>query len=426
MAALSLLDDLTILQEEFQRVLDHTDFKQLLYVIITVSYVWETFINLRQHFKLYETQVPKQLQKVVSTEDFDKARRYSLDKSWFGFVSGFYAEAQAIVIFYFDLLPQFWNWIGPSPWQPIIYVSGVILSATLLTLPLSIYSTFVIEQKHGFNKQTFSLFLLDKIKTFALTLVIGMPFLAAFLYIIDWAGSDFVFYVWVFVFSFQIFLNTLFPTVIQPLFNKFTPLQEGELKEKISHLCKKIKFPLDKVLVIDGSSRSAHSNAYFYGLFKTKRIVLYDTLLENQTHDEIIAILAHELGHWHYNHLWQRLLTLQIHTFCTFYSFGLLFKHQKFYSDFGFSGTPTIVGFMLFMYLYSPFEILVVILMNALSRKNEFEADQYAKKLGYGKLLQEALIKISTKNQGNFNPDWLYSVVNYSHPPLVERLKELK
>lgn len=219
------------------------------------------------------------------------------------------------------------------------------------------------------------------------------------------AGQSFYFYIWAFMCAFTLFINTIFPTFIQPLFNTFTSLEDGDLKVKIQKLATRISFPLGKIFVIDGSKRSSHSNAYFYGLWNDKRIVLFDTLLTQCTHEEIIAILGHELGHWAANHQWKRLFTVQIHLFLTFYFFNMIMDLKSLFAAFGFETQPVIIGFIIFQFLYTPIEVLAILVVNSQSRSHEYEADKYAKTLGYATALKSGLKKLYVKNLGNMNPD---------------------
>jgi len=258
--------------------------------------------------------------------------------------------------------------------------------------------------------------------------IIGFPVLAALLHIIKWGGEYFYVYCWIFISLFMLFMLTIYPSFIAPLFNKFTPLETGELKTEIEQLAARLQFPLTKLYVIDGSKRSSHSNAYFYGFFKNKRIVLYDTLISQLNLPEIVAVLGHELGHWKLNHTVKLLLISELQIFVSFFLFGQILGWHLMYTSFGFENYPTIIGLILFFqFIMSPVDHVLSFAMNMLSRKFEFQADNFAKKLGteFAHSLQVGLIKISAENLGNLNPDSWYSIYHYSHPPLVERLKAL-
>lgn len=254
------------------------------------------------------------LSKEISQETFDKSQAYGRAKAQFEIISGLWAQIQNVAFIQLDVLPKLWSWTGDLllKWAPsrftgeishsILFVLTFIVIQQFLSLPTRVYSTFVLEEKFGFNKQTPKLFITDMIKTNLLTVALVPPILAAFLKIIQKTGNQFVFYLWVFSAGLQLFTTTAYPIFIQPLFNKLSPLEEGELKTKVEGLALSHKFPLQELFVIDGSKRSAHSNAYFYGLPWKKHIVIYDTLIEKTKTDEIIAILAHELGHWKLGH----------------------------------------------------------------------------------------------------------------------------
>ncbi|KAJ3112335.1 CAAX prenyl protease 1 [Phlyctochytrium bullatum] len=414
------------------------NYKHLVLGFSLAIYLWEQYLNYRQLRILRDpkTSVPALLKEHYPIEEHKKSKAYSKDKAQFGFVQALVGIVQTFLILSYDVLPFFWNyskdvlvWLGMHGdreiLQSIVFVTIYMTVSTLLGIPLSLYSTFVIEERHGFNKQTLSLFFTDMVKELALGFVFATPLVSGFIQIVRWSGDSFFFYVWLFVFAFQIIMILLFPTVIQPLFNKFTPLEEGELKTKIEKLASRIKFPLTKIFVIDGSKRSSHSNAYFTGLFKDKRIVLFDTLLEQTNHEEVLGVLAHELGHWQLSHMLKRLVFVQVQMFGIFYLFSFFIKSTAFYQAFGFDSKPIIIGMMLFSYIFQPVEAIFSFLGNVLSRLHEFEADGFAKKLGYAEVMMSGLIKIHLKNLGNVNPDTLYSAWHYSHPPLVERLSAL-
>jgi STE24 endopeptidase len=253
----------------------------------------------------------------------------------------------------------------------------------------------------------------------------GMPIMSLLLHTIKWGGENFYVYVWAVMFAVQLIMMSVYPTFIQPCFNKVEPLQAGSLRTKIEELAKSVNFPLTKLYVIDGSKRSGHSNAYFYGFFKNKRIVLYDTLISQCTEDEVVSILGHELGHWKLNHTVQGLLIAQVHIIFTFFMFSRVYGNAKLFSDFGFTSQPTLIGLLLFMYIFSPVDQLVSFFMNVLSRHNEFAADNFAVKLGHGANLGKGLVKIQKENLGTMISDPWYSTFHHSHPPVQERLKTI-
>lgn len=257
---------------------------------------------------------PAVLAKEVSQETFDKSQAYGRAKAKFEVVSGLWSQLTNLAFIQYDVLPKLWSLTGdlllkyaPARFtgeisHSIVFVLSFVTISQLLGLAPRLYHTFVLEEKFGFNKQTPKLFVTDLLKSNLLTFALAPPVIAGFLKIIQKTGNQFVFYLWAFAAGLQLFMITAYPILILPLFNKLTPLEEGELKTKVEQLAASFKFPLTELYVIDGSKRSAHSNAYFYGLPWKKHIVIYDTLLEKSDPDEVLAVLAHELGHWKLGH----------------------------------------------------------------------------------------------------------------------------
>ncbi|CAO3687232.1 unnamed protein product [Rhizopus microsporus] len=413
------------------------DYKQFVIVFSCIVYAFEQYLNYRQHCRYLMRHRPDELADIVTEEDFKKSQAYNLDKSRFGFIESFYKQVETVLMLHYDALPKMWNFSGDLLYKisgystdyeilhSLVFLIIFAIFSTVTSTPFSYYSTFVVEQKHGFNKQTVKLFFVDIIKMQFVMAALMFPFISAFLWIIKATGEKFYFYVWVIAIIFQLFIITVYPTFIQPLFNKLTPLEEGELRTRINELAARIQFPLKKLYVIDGSKRSSHSNAYFYGFGKNKHIVLFDTLIDHSNNDEICAVLAHELGHWKMGHTLKLLIVNQIHLLSIFWLFSLFINNKQLYTDFGFDTMPTLIGFMLFQFIYSPVESVIGFLQHVYQRKNEYEADAYALKLGYASTLRSALIKLSVKNLGGFNVNPWYSAWNHSHPSLVERLNAL-
>lgn len=401
------------------------------------QYVFESLLSLRQYQVLQRTTPPKTLEGEVSQEVFDKSQAYGRAKAKFGFVSNLYSLVTNVGIYQLDILPKLWSLTGSwlASYAPerfsgeishsILFFFTFNMISQLISLPTSLYSTFVLEEKFGFNKQTLSLFLTDMVKSQGLMIVFGVPILAGFLKIIQSTGTQFFYYLWVFAVAVQIFGITVFPIFIQPLFNKLSPLEPGELRDRVEALSKKLSFPLTDLFTIDGSKRSAHSNAYFYGLPWKKHIVVYDTLIEKSEPAEIEAVLGHELGHWSLSHTTKLLCIAQAHLFYIFALFSVFVSNRSLYQSFGFHDSPIMIGFILFSEALAPMDTVLKFLMNVLSRKFEFEADQFALDLGYKKELARSLIKLQIENLSTMDADWLYASYHYSHPILSERLKAL-
>jgi STE24 endopeptidase len=430
-----------------------------------VMYIFETYLDLRQLTALKLPTLPKTLVGVISQEKFEKSRAYSLDKSYFHFVHEFVTILMDSAILFFGILPWFWKMsgavlprLGLDPENEILhtlsFLAGVMTWSQITDLPFSLYSTFVIESRHGFNKQTIWMFIRDMIKGTFLSVILGPPIVAAIIFIVQKGGPYLAIYLWAFMFILSLVMMTIYPVLIAPLFNKFTPLPDGDLREKIEKLASSLKFPLKKLFVVDGSTRSSHSNAYMYGFFKNKRIVLYDTLIQQcKNEDEIVAVIAHELGHWKLNHTTYSFIAVQILAFLQFGGYTLVRNSTDLFRSFGFDTQPVLIGLIIFQHTVIPLQHLVSFGLNLVSRAFEFQADAFAVKLGYAKDLRPALVKLQVREDNNrtqtvtsicvthlngffvgilqeenlsaMNTDPLYSAYHYSHPPLVERLRAI-
>jgi len=302
-----------------------------------------------------------------------------------------------------------------------------MIAKSILSLPFSIYSTFVIEEKFGFNKTTPKTFVLDLIKGVALGALLGIPLLAGilafFIYTGDWAWL----YAWVAVTLFTLLMQYIAPTWIMPLFNKFTPLEEGELKSEIEKYTQKVDFSLKGLFVIDGSKRSSKSNAFFTGFGKNKRVALYDTLIENHTVPELVAVLAHEIGHYKKKHIIKGMVISITHSAILFFLLSVFLKEQALFNAFYMENMSVYAGLIFFGMLYAPIEMLLSIFMQMSSRKHEYEADAYAvETTGNKQDMVSTLKKLSRDNLSNLTPHPWYVFLNYSHPPVLERIKAIR
>ncbi|KAI9838782.1 MAG: hypothetical protein M1838_004497 [Thelocarpon superellum] len=426
--------------QRLARFLDQPGFpwRSLIVAFSVGQYAFEQGLSLRQYQMLKQTKPPKALQGEVSQEVFDQSQAYGRAKAQFGFVSALYGQAQNLVVIYADVLP--WLWALTGTWQAryapanftgeitqsLVFFFVFNLITTALSLPTSIYHTFVLEERFGFNKQTARLFVSDLLKGQALMVVLGAPVLSAFLAIVQRTGNGFFYYLWLFGVAMQVFTITVYPILILPLFNKLSPLEDGPLKKGVEALAARLQFPLKELYVIDGSKRSAHSNAYFYGLPWKKHIVIYDTLIEKSATDEVVAVLSHELGHWSLSHTTKLFGIAQFHMFYIFALFSVFINNRSLYQSFGFHDEfPIIIGFILFSDALAPMDTVVKLLMNVLSRRFEFEADAFAVSLGYSTELARSLIKLQIQNLSTMDADWLYASYHFSHPILPERLSAL-
>lgn len=310
--------------------------------------------------------------------------------------------------------------------QGIFFCFAVALSFSLFSLPTGLYSIFVIEQRFGFNRTTLRLYFLDKLKGLLVSLTIGAPFLLGVLYLMEESGRTWWLWAFLFVLAFEILMVALYPTLIAPLFNRFEPLKEGELRARILALAEKTGFKTSGIYTMDGSKRSSHSNAYFTGLGKSKRIVLFDTLLEQMTPEQGLAVLAHEIGHYKLKHI-RRMLALQgIFLFAGLYILSLLIDYEPLFRAFGLAPSSH-AALVLFSLLSGPFTFYLAPLMNLLSRRHEYEADRFAVKiLEEPRAMEEALMNLTAKNLSNLTPHPWYSAYHYSHPSPAERIRAIR
>eukprot|EP00984_Skeletonema_dohrnii_P013602 scaffold5634_cov116-Skeletonema_dohrnii-CCMP3373.AAC.4 len=410
-----------------------------------VVFLFEAYLNFRQRKSYHKTDFPRELETTVGNIDretksaaasadkteesskndddkkdkvdrnapilpqlkskFSHAQSYGLDKINFSIFSSTYAVTEEVAFLLYGFYPYVWDKacaVGSKyGWTEteheikitLLFLGIVTIVGTITSLPFELYSTFEIEKKHGFNKQTLGLFFTDKLKGLVLSAVFGGPFVALLLKIIFMGGDKFYLYVWAFTFVFSVIMMTLVPVVIMPLFNKYEKLPDGPLKDSIYELAGKLSFPLTKLFVMDGSKRSSHSN---------KRIVLFDTLMTQVSNDEILAILGHELGHWKMGHTVTNFVVTQSRPI------------------------PTIIALVLFTStIWAPVDKALSFIMTVHSRKCEFEADEFSVNLGMSSKLQSGLCKIHLENLGAMSPDSWYSTYHYSHPPLVERLSAM-
>ncbi|MSP41341.1 MAG: M48 family peptidase [Deltaproteobacteria bacterium] len=310
--------------------------------------------------------------------------------------------------------------------QGVIFCLAAGLCFSLTSLPMDCYSTFVLEAKFGFNKTTVGLYISDKSKGLVLAVVIGVPFLVVVLWLMDVMGAYWWLWAFAFITAFQLVMIVIFPTFIAPWFNKFEPLKDGELRTRILALAEQLGFKTTGIFTMDGSKRSGHSNAYFTGIGKAKRIVLFDTLIEQMTMEQGLAVLAHEMGHYKMKHIRRMLIVQTIFSLVGLYLLSLLLKAPWFFHGFGLMPSNH-VALVLFSLVSGPATFWLGPLMNRLSRKHEYEADGFAvMTLHDGKAMEEALVNLTVKNLSNPNPHPWYSAYHYSHPTAVERIAAIR
>ena len=311
-------------------------------------------------------------------------------------------------------------------WQTILFVVGLSVVSSVLDIPFDYYATFRIEEKYGFNKTTRRVYWLDTVKELVLSLVLGGVLLALVVWFYTWAGTYFWLYAWGAVTLFSVFMAMFYSQLIVPLFNKRTPLQEGSLRDKIQAFAGKVGFKLDNIYVIDGSKRSTKANAYFTGLGPKKRVVLYDTLIDELTEEEIVAVLAHEVGHYKKRHTLRSMAVSVIQMGVLFWLFSLCVNNAALSEALGGDRAYFQLGLIAFAILYSPVNLILGTGMNVWSRSNEYEADAFAARYYKGDYLVSGLKKISVKSLSNLTPHPLYEYIYYSHPSLLKRIDAIK
>ena len=400
-----------------------------LLIVTTLTRIWLGSRHVA-HVQANRTQVPNAFSQSISLEAHQKAADYSTAKTKLGIAE---AVAQTALLALLTLggglqwLDEIWrNWL---PTQEIIRGALVICSAllvsSLIELPFDYFKTFTIDEKFGFNKMTKSMFWMDLLKHSAVGFALGAPILFAALWLMRGAGDYWWFYLWVIWSVFNIIMLAVYPTFIAPLFNKFTPLADESLKTRIEALLTKCGFKSQGLFVMDGSTRSGHGNAYFTGFGSSKRVVFFDTLLEKLNVDEIEAVLAHELGHFKHHHVIKRIAMLFGLSFLGLALLGWLVKQDWFFSGLGVTQTSTYMALLLFMLVAPVFMFLLRPIMASYSRKNEFEADDYAAKNANANDLVHALVKLYRDNASTLTPDPLHSAFYDSHPPASLRIAKL-
>ena len=407
--------------------------------LFTLEFLIEFGLNeLNQRYvraRWMERKIPDFFQEKINSAEYDKSVQYTLAKGEFQRWAEIYHRLTLLIILFGGILPwvdrfsqQLASRLFPTQsGHGIIFCFAAGLILAFANLPTELYATFRLEARFGFNKTTVKLYIADKLKGLLLGIVIGVPFLLVVLWLMEAAG--FYWWIWAFLFiaGFQLIMVIVYPTLIAPLFNKFERLPEGELRNRILRLAEQVGFKTDGIYSMDGSKRSAHSNAYFTGLGKAKRIVLFDTLIEQMTIDQGLAVLAHEMGHYKMKHVRRMLMVQTVFLFVGLYVLSLLVDYQPLFAAFGFDHPSNHVALVLFSLLSGPVTFYLGPLLNRLSRKHEYEADRFAATtLRSGKPMEEALINLTVKNLSNLNPHRWYSAYHYSHPTPAERISAIR
>jgi STE24 endopeptidase len=403
-------------------------------IFILLAILVDFFVGLvtnMLNMKSLSQHLPNEFEGVYDAQTYAKSQKYTKARTQFGLITGAF-DLLILLSFWFNGgFNMLDSWIRGFPFNElisgIIFIVLLMIAKSILSLPFSIYSTFVIEEKFGFNKTTVKIFLLDLLKGTVLGALIGIPLLAGILAFFIYAGAWAWLYAWLAVTGFSLLMQYIAPTWIMPLFNKFILLEDGDLKTKIENYTQKVKFSLSGLFVIDGSKRSSKSNAFFTGFGKNKRIALYDTLIENHTDEELVAVLAHEIGHYKKKHIVKGMILSIAHSALLFFLLSFFLNEQGLFDAFYMDEISVYAGFVFFGMLYAPIEMILSVFMQISSRKHEFEADAFAvETTGSKEHMISTLKKLSKDNLSNLTPHSWYVFLNYSHPPVLKRIDAIK
>jgi len=403
----------------------------LLFIIIVLPGTWllqqiVSYLNIRA----LEDQVPGEFQDVIDADTYRKSQDYSRVTARFDLMESTFST---FLLLLFLLLGGF-NTVDifirsfqlGTITSGILYIALLLLLSSLFSLPFTLYSTFVIEEKFSFNNTTIKTFCIDIVKNLCLMVVIGTPILYIILWFFETVGVFAWLYCWIGLTLISFVLQFLAPVLIMPLFNKFTPLEEGALKEKVLAFARNASFNIQGIYTMDGSKRSSKLNAFFTGFGRFRKIVFYDTLVEKLDDDEIVAVLAHEMGHYKYHHIFKMMVISICHTGVLFFLLSLFLGNEYLFAAFKMEHLSTYGGLIFFSFIFSPLNLLLGIAVNALSRKYEFQADRYAvNPPAQSAALIRGLKQLSITNLSNLTPHPAMVFVNYSHPPVLERIRAL-
>jgi len=406
-------------------------FGQIFITLLAITTLTGLYLSFRQYRAVQKSRfaVPQEFSDKITLEEHQKAADYTTAKLKLGSIESLYGVL--LLLFWtfgggLEWLDQQWYSVQLSPvWQGVGVMLTFMLILSVISLPFSIYSTFNLEQRFGFNQTTPKTFIGDLIKQSLLSIAIGTPLLALILWLMIESGPQWWLYVWATWFSFSLFMMWAYPAFIAPIFNKFSPLEDLELVERIKTLMSRCGFHSSGIFVMDGSKRSRHGNAYFSGLGRNKRIVFFDTLLNDLNGDEIEAVLAHELGHFHHKHIPKRLLQIAVLSLMGLATLGWLAEQAWFYNALGVSTPSSHQALILFMLVMPLFTFFIQPLMASGMRKHEYEADSFAAQKSNATDLVSALVKLYQENANTLTPDPLYSAFHDSHPPAPVRISYL-
>ena len=409
----------------------------IIIALVIFNYLFSNILDYLNH-KNWKDEIPKELKDFYDKKKYKQAKLYALSKNKIGLLSStisFLLVVSLLVFNGYGYIDQLVNSFNLNLFLPFeinnsftksgVFFLILFILNLIISIPFSYYNTFIIEENFGFNKTSKSTFFFDIIKSSILSILIGGFLLFLALYLYDSLNDGFWLYLWIGLSLLMVLINMFYADLIVPIFNKLTPLENGDLRKKIENYSKEVGYLLKNIYVIDGSKRSTKANAFFSGLGPRKTIALYDTLIEKHTENELVAVLAHEVGHFKKKHVFSGLLMSVIQIGVMAFFFELCLKLPEISLALGGSGVSFHLGLIGFSIIFSPISMMSGILMNYISRKNEFEADSYAKETYNGDDLSLALKKLSVDSLSNIYPHPLYVFFHYSHPPLIKRLRAL-
>lgn len=407
-------------------------FNTVFYIIIGIlvfDFILERILDFLNS-KKWSNELPEELRDVYDPEKYKKQQDYKRVNDRFSLLTSSFSFIIVLLMFFlggFAYVDEIARGItSNSILMPIVFFGILMFASDIINTPFVLYDTFVIEEKFGFNKTTPKTFVLDKLKGWLLSAIIGGGILALIVWFYQAVGESFWIYTWAAVSGFMIFMSMFYSSLIVPLFNKQTPLEDVELKDEIQNFSSKVGFKLQNIFVIDGSKRSTKANAYFSGLGAKKRIVLFDTLIKDLTVKEIVAVLAHEIGHYKKKHTLVSIIISILQTGVTLFILSLFIDNPELSKALGSDNPSFHLGLIAFGILYSPVSTIVGLVMNVFSRKNEYEADNFANKYFDGEELISSLKKLSRNNLSNLTPHPAYVFFHYSHPTLLQRIKAIR
>ena len=402
----------------------------LIIAFIAARYLFAEFVD-RLNLKALDENLPDEFKDVFDSAKYKKSQDYRRVNTRFDGISSAVSTLVTLIFLYLkgpgflDRIVCGWsdNWV----WRSLAFVAVLYSVSMLISIPFSAYHTFVIEERFGFNKTTTRTFVLDRFKSLALTIIIGVPVYLGVIWFFRSFESGWV-WAWCMLTLFSLFIMYIAPVWIMPLFNKFTPLEEGgELNQAIRKMCDKAKFTIRGVYTMDGSKRSSKSNAFFTGFGRNNKIALFDTLIEKHTTDELVAVLAHEIGHYKKKHIFQTMVLSFATTALLFFLLGLFLKSRAVFTAFGVDGQPVYAGLFIFGFVFAPLSFVISVFQSMLSRHNEYEADRFAAQItGMPQVMIDALKKLSADNLSNLTPHPLKVFLEYSHPPVMQRIRALR